>query len=104
MSDASGRLPLIVTSSQRRYEVFRGHTLDVTGQVTDLDGEGVPGMRIEVLVRGEDHREHLIGVTVSRDHGWFRGSFGIPPGQNVGDYTLLIRTPGDEHFAPAMAR
>ena len=95
------RNTLVLSVERRRYEVFRGRTLDVNGRVFDAGGEGVPHMRIEVLLSGK--RERLLGVTVSREHGWFRGSFGVPPDLPVGDYRLVVRTPGDDDYAPAIA-
>lgn len=102
--DASGpRDTLRLTVDRSRYDVFRGRSLEVTGRVTSrADGEGVPGLRLEVLLSGE--REFLLGVTVSREHGYYRGTFGVPPDVDVGEYLLVVRTPGDEAHMPATAR
>lgn len=97
------RSPLVLQVHQRAYSVLRGRALEVSGQVDDLSGVGVPGMRVEAMLR-RGTRELLLGVTVSRDNGSFRASFGVPPELEVGDYQLLVRTPGDEHHAPATAR
>lgn len=97
------REPLRLTVDRSHFEVFRGRSLDVNGRVTSVaDGEGVEGLRLEVFLRGE--RELLLGVTVSREHGYYRGTFGVPPDVEVGDYRLVVRTPGDGRHAQATAR
>ena len=37
------------------------------------------------------------------DGGVFRGVFGVPPDLAVGDYRLIVRSPGDAEHAPAEA-
>ncbi|HJL14607.1 MAG TPA: hypothetical protein RMH99_03055, partial [Sandaracinaceae bacterium LLY-WYZ-13_1] len=65
----------------------------------------VDGLRVEVLLRApRADEERLLGVTVTRDHGRFRGVFGVPPDLAVGDYQLLVRTPGNDRWGPARAR
>jgi transglutaminase-like putative cysteine protease len=100
-----GRLPLQVAVHTFYREVFRGRELQVTGRVTDASGNGVAGQRVEVSLQtpGGD-RAVLLGVTVSREGGAFRGSFGVPPDAGVGAYRLLVVAPGDARYAPAMAR
>jgi hypothetical protein len=56
-----------------------------------------------VLRAPEGPREWLLGVTVTRESGAFHGVFGVPPDLPVGDYRLLVRSPGDDRFAPARA-
>jgi hypothetical protein len=96
-----GLVPLRVMVDQGRYEAYRGRSLQVAGRVTDPEGRGVPGLRIEVLLRLEGER--LLGVTVSGDGGAFQGAFGVPPHLPVGDYELVVRTPGDDVHAPGVA-
>lgn len=97
------RSQLRVGVDRAHYEVFRGRALDVAGRVVaEGSGEGVPELRLEVLLVG-DH-EVLLGVTVSRELGYYRGTFGVPPDLDVGDYRLVVRTPGNQDFLPATAR
>ncbi|MFW6050809.1 MAG: transglutaminase domain-containing protein [Myxococcota bacterium] len=98
---AQALVPLQLQVEQGRYEAYRGREVEVAGRVTDDRGRGVAGLRVEVLLRRRGER--LLGVTVSREHGWFRGRFGVPPQVPVGDYELVVRTPGDEEHAPASA-
>jgi transglutaminase-like putative cysteine protease len=100
--EEASRKPVVLRIERRRYEVFRGRSLTVSGRATEPDGPGIEGLRIEVLLSGET--EVLLGVTVSREHGWFDGSFGVPPELTVGDYRLVVRTPGDAEHAPTMAQ
>ncbi len=101
--DASrGAISLIV--DQRELEVFRGRELEVTGAVRG-DGVGVEGLRVEVVLQApRGDAEWLLGVTVSREAGRFRGLFGVPPDLPVGDYRLSVRTPGDARWGAAIAR
>lgn len=85
-------------------EVLRGRTLEVTGTARTAD-LGVAGLRIEVLLASESSAvERMLGVTVTNEHGAFRGSFGVPPDLAVGDYRLVVRSPGNAQVGPAVAR
>lgn len=95
------RLPLRLRVDERSYEVFRGRRLEISGEVTTPRGEPVSGMRIEVFLRGTTER--LLGITVSSADGRFFGSFGTPSDLPVGDYALVVRTPGDERYREATA-
>ena len=100
---ASARRPLELAVDRRSFEVFRGRELEVTGIARGETG-GVSGLRVEVLLRASrGNAEWLLGVTVTRDAGVFRGVFGVPPDLAVGDYRLVVRSPGDAEHAPAEA-
>ncbi len=102
-ADEAPREALRLSVDRARYEVFRGRTIEVTGRATSVaDGAGVSGLRLEVLLEGD--RELLLGVTVSREHGYYRGTFGVPPDVDVGEYRLEVRTPGDDRHLPASVR
>jgi transglutaminase-like putative cysteine protease len=94
------RQPLALELDSRRFEVFRGREIEITGLAR---GSGdASGLRIEVVLRApRGNAEWLLGVTVTREAGRFRGVFGVPPDLGVGDYRLLVRTPGNRRFAPA---
>ncbi|MGE0788239.1 MAG: transglutaminase domain-containing protein [Sandaracinaceae bacterium] len=99
---ARGAVALLL--DRRQFEVFRGRELEVTGSVRG-DGAPIAGLRVEVVLRApRGETEWLLGVTVSRETGRFRGVFGIPPDLPVGDYTLSVRTPGDARWGAAVAR
>ena len=83
-------------------EVFRGQPLRVSGRATDQHGNGIEGLRIEVLLAGRG--QLLLGVTLSGPGGYFGESFGVPPDLIAGDYHLLVRTPGSADYDPAQNR
>jgi hypothetical protein len=45
----------------------------------------------------------LLGVCVSDASGAFHVSLGVPPDLQVGDYRLLVLTPGDSRYAATVA-
>ncbi len=84
--------------------VLRGRELHVTGTARS-DDVGVEGLRIEILLAPErGDGERLLGVTVSGPHGLFQTGVAVPPDVAVGDYTLVVRSPGDARVLPATAR
>jgi hypothetical protein len=87
-----------------RMSVLRGGTIEVSGTAR-ASGAGVDALRVEVLLASErGPHERLLGVTVTNEHGMFRGSFGVPPDVAIGDYRLIVRSPGNHRVGPAMAR
>jgi transglutaminase-like putative cysteine protease len=99
---AQERTPLRLMVDAERYETHRGRTLEVAGRAVDPRGQGVAGLRIEVLLRRRG--EVLVGVTVTGAGGRFSSAFAVPPDLPVGDYDLVVRTPGDRIHTPAVAR
>ncbi|MCU0673135.1 MAG: hypothetical protein MUE69_10130 [Myxococcota bacterium] len=94
--------PLRLTVEGREFEVLRGRRLELVGRALDPDDVGVAGLRVEVVARGTIER--LLGVTVTREAGHWQASVGVPPELPVGDYTLVVRTPGSDRYFPATAR
>jgi hypothetical protein len=102
--DTQNRAPLAIALSERRHQVKRGGELALRGHVRDAGGEGVAGLRIEISLASEQRRERmLLGVAVSDEGGEFEGSFGIPPDLAAGDYRLIVLTPGNDRYLPAIA-
>ncbi|MEM9193922.1 MAG: transglutaminase domain-containing protein [Myxococcota bacterium] len=102
MSEARDQVRLTLNESE--YDVFRGRTISVNGRATAASsGLGAEGLRLEVRLRG-DGQEMPLGVTVTRAEGHFQGSFGVPPDIAVGEYELMVTTPGNETYFPATAR
>jgi len=101
-SQARGALTLAL--DRRDFEVFRGRELEVTGSARG-NARGVAGLRVELVLRApRGEREWLLGVTVTDEAGRFRANVGVPPELSVGDYSLDVRTPGDDTWGPAVAR
>lgn len=106
---ANGRLdtrtPLFVRLDPPSASVLRGLQLDVSGIIAEPSGQGVAGLRVEVSFAAKARRDRmLLGVSVTGKDGRFAGSFGIPPDLQVGDYQLIVITPGDAQHSPAMAQ
>lgn len=88
---------------ERTVPVLRGQSIEITGTARAGDA-GVAGLRIEVLLSSERAaHERMLGVTVTSEHGGFHASFGVPPDLAVGDYRLIVRSPGNAHVGPAVA-
>ncbi len=88
----------------QRFEVFRGRELEITGSARG-GGRPVAGLRVEMGLRTpRGEREWLLGVTVTDTSGRFRALLGVPPDLAVGDYGLLVRTPGNSTWGAAVAR
>jgi transglutaminase-like putative cysteine protease len=99
----TSRAVIQVVLDSPSFEVFRGHELQVSGQARG-GTEGIAGLRVEVLLRApRGDQERLLGVTVTGEEGRFRALVGVPHDLAVGDYRLLVRTPGDEHWGPGQA-
>lgn len=83
--------------------VLRGQSIEVRGTASS-ESHGVAGLRIEVLLSSAEHaHERLLGVTVTDAQGGFAASLGIPADLGVGDYRLLVRSPGNARVGPAVA-
>jgi hypothetical protein len=101
---AAARTPLTLSIDERHASVLRGHELHVRGRVLDAGGTGVSGLRVEVSLASDERKERmLLGVSVTREQGVFEGDFGIPPDLAVGEYRMVVITPGDDHHLPAIA-
>lgn len=98
------RGPLSIELEHSDPSVMRGQALRVRGRIRDGSGASVAGLRVEVALSAERRREHLLlGVTVSDASGAFTGAFDVPPDVDAGEYRLLVLTPGDERYLPAVA-
>ncbi|MDH5672538.1 MAG: transglutaminase domain-containing protein [Myxococcales bacterium] len=85
--------------------VLRGRTLRVSGRVEAAEGRGVAGLRVEVSLASDERLERLLlGVTLSDGDGRFGRDFGVPADLEAGDYRLMVLTPGNGRYRPALAR
>lgn len=96
---AGSRAPLSIEVVEHTGEVLRGRTIDVAGIATSA-GAPASHVRVEVSLRAPSGQEHRLGATVSDEDGNFHASFGVPPDMAVGDYRLVVRSPGDARFRP----
>ena len=98
------REPLQLALAERRMSALRGRTLLVAGEARALGGKRVAGLRIEISLAAEGRRDRLLlGVSVTDADGAFVAELGVPPDLDPGDYRLVVVTPGNATYAPAIA-
>lgn len=98
------RMPLRLQVDQTRSSAMRGEQLVVSGSVSDARGSPRPGLRIEISLAAADRTARLLlGVTVTDAAGGYRVALGLPADLPVGDYRLVVVTPGDADYLPATA-
>jgi len=71
--------------------------------VAALDGKHKVVLDRMVEEELEDEAAKRAGIAVTGESGAFTGSFGVPTDLQLGDYRLVVLTPGDAEHAPAMA-
>lgn len=100
-----GRAPITLTLAGRSASVLRGKRLVLGGRVTRAGGQGVAALRIEISLSSNVRAERmLLGVTATDDAGNFRAAVGIPPDLRVGDYRLIVLSPGSAEYLPVVAQ
>jgi transglutaminase-like putative cysteine protease len=98
------RKPVAIQLQERSPSVLRGGAMSLAGRVEDAASAGVAGIRVEVWISAQRRDERmLLGVCVTDATGAFHAELGVPPDLQVGDYRLLVLTPGDSHYAAAIA-
>jgi hypothetical protein len=105
---SEGRRPpkqvLAIQLEERAPSALRGGEVSLSGHVEDAASHGVGGVRVEVWISAQRRDERmLLGVCVTDAQGGFHVSLGVPPDLQVGDYRLLVLTPGDSRYAAAIA-
>ncbi|MBK8996878.1 MAG: transglutaminase domain-containing protein [Myxococcales bacterium] len=74
--------------------VKRGEPLAVAGRV-ESDGDGCRGVRVDFALRSESGKLIPIQSLSAGDDGKYDGAIVVPPNLEVGDYELVVSTPGD---------
>jgi hypothetical protein len=74
--------------------VRRGDPLAVKGKV-ESDSKGCEGVRVDFALRTASGRVIPIQSLSTGANGSYDGAIVVPPGVDVGDYELLVSTPGD---------
>ncbi len=86
------------------HDVQRGEPLKVTGRV-QADGEACERARVDVALRSQGGSLIPIGSLAADGSGRFAGSVVVPLGRvEVGDYDVVVSTPGDAHCGPGSAQ
>ncbi len=103
--DAVEREAVAIKLDPLEPSLLRGQQLAVGGRIEGEAGQGVAGLRVEVSFAAQGRRERLLlGVAVTDQEGRFAGAYGVPPDLAVGDYELVVITPGDALHAGARAK
>ena len=98
------RTPLVIRLHERERTALRGSELTLSGRVLDQAARGIAGVRVEVWIASQPRNERmLLGVCVTDGSGDFHAALGVPPDLQVGDYRLLVLTPGDSQYSAAVA-
>jgi hypothetical protein len=93
VSMAPAPLPSHVSLRNADHEVQRGNALRVAGTI-ETDGAACSQIRVDVaLVRGQV--KIRVGSLVTDIDGVFSGAIVVPMSVVVGDYRVLVSTPGD---------
>jgi transglutaminase-like putative cysteine protease len=95
----SERGPSSFTVHEAAASVLRGGPLSVAGRV-EAGGEGCAGLRVDVALRGELGNSIPLGSLATGPDGTFAGSVTVGPNLEVGDYRLVLSTPGNSTCGP----
>ena len=86
---ASSNVELVVDTR----DTLRGARLHVRGTVS-ADGDGCPFARVDLTLRARDGRAFSLGSVPTDGGGRFAADLTVPLQVDVGEYTLIGRTPG----------
>ncbi len=85
-------------------DIFRGKPVRLRGSVT-ADGAPCANVRVDVLLHGAGmSREHRVGSLSTDEKGVYDGAVVLPRDMPVGDYELVIATPGNKRCGPGRAQ
>jgi protocatechuate 3,4-dioxygenase beta subunit len=103
-ANAPAKAALHIAVNDRRMSALRGGKQVLTGRIADRGEKGVSELRVEVwIARAKPRERMLLGVTTTDADGYFRAAFGVPPDLAVGDYRMLVVSPGDEYYQPVVS-
>ncbi len=92
-----------LTLSLGESQVRRGEPLKLSGRVV-ADGEGCQHARVDVKLRTSSGQTVQIGSLATDDDGNYSGAVVVPLAQvDVGDYDVVVSTPGDARCGPGSA-
>jgi transglutaminase-like putative cysteine protease len=89
--DARPRSTIRLTFVQK--EIFRNQAVELEGKV-DSPAGACAFVRVDAILSAE-HQEIPLGSLATDDGGRFQGAVVVPPSVPVGDYELVLVTPGD---------
>ncbi len=93
-----------VTVTAIDSDVRRGLPLHLQGQVSS-SGAPCPHLRVDVLLSGATLVQSvMVGSLSTDDQGRYDGAVVIPRDFALGDYDLVVATPGDSRCAPGISQ
>lgn len=95
------RPPAKLGVSLQSGSVKRGDPLAVSGRV-EADGDGCRGVRVDFALRTESGKLIPIQSLSAGEDGKYQGAIVIPPNLEVGEYELVVSTPGDARCGAGM--
>lgn len=97
------RPPAELSLTLGESHVRRGEPLKLRGRVV-ADGDGCPHARVDVKLATSSGRTIPIGSLATDDSGRFSGAVVVPLARvDVGDYDVMVSTPGDARCGPGSA-
>ena len=103
LSGAPGAVALVpatIRLVETDTRVLRGSPMKVEGDVF-VDAQPCGLVRVNVFLRDpKTTRWYGMGAVTSDDHGHFSGSVVVPLEMQVGEYDVVIATPGDSRCGP----
>lgn len=84
-------------------DVRRGDPLRVSGRVT-ADGEGCGAVRVDFSLENASGRRLRIQSLATDGEGRFSGAIVVPLGVDVGDYEIVVSTPGRGRCGPGSSQ
>jgi hypothetical protein len=94
VSSDDPRPPAKVNVTVKASRVQRGDPLGVSGRI-ESDGDGCQGVRVDFALRSGSGRTIPIQSLSAGDDGRYEGAIVVPFNLDVGDYELVVSTPGD---------
>jgi transglutaminase-like putative cysteine protease len=89
------RPPSTISFSLAAGDAHRGQPLPVRGSVR-ADGDPCPHVAVEISLRDPNtQKTSLLGTLATGDDGTFAGGIVVPRSTPLGDYDVVVRTPGD---------
>lgn len=80
-------------------ELLRGNALPISGRV-DADGEACQYARVDIALRNKNGRLMSIGALPADRDGHFDGAVTVPLDVEIGQYDVVVSTPGDARCGP----
>lgn len=92
-----------VAVAVKTREARRGEPIPVSGRI-EADGKGCAGVRVDFALRGDKGQTIPIQSIAAGPDGTYSGAVVVPPGVDVGDYELVVSTPGDQRCGKGTAQ